>query len=68
MSISNPLVDSVMLYKNSFLRKINRYPKGPFGWSKIENVENRGEKTNFMNVWLKRMRQRKLVRSKYFLS
>ena len=39
--MSNPLVDSVMLYNNSFLGKINGYLMGQFGWSKIEKIENK---------------------------
>ena len=48
--MSNPLVDSVMLYNNSFLGKINGYLKGLFGWSEIEKIENKGKKTDFMNI------------------
>ena len=39
--MSNPLVDSVMLYNNSFLGKTNEYLMGQFGWSEIEKTENK---------------------------
>ena len=39
--MSNPLVDSVVLYNNSFLGKINEYLMGQFGWSEIEKTENK---------------------------
>ena len=48
--MSNPLVDSVMLYNNSFLEKINVYLKGLFSWSEIEKIKNKGKKTDFMNI------------------